>query len=311
MKFYLAVTDNFWFSYLSRLRPDEINFWQPGGSQTFAAIEPGAPFLFKLHSPQNFIVGGGFFVRHSFLPLSLAWDSFGIKNGTSDFQTFKNQIFKYRAKNGKTEIDPVIGCIILTSPFFFEKSDWIPIPADWKPNIVQGKTYDTNNVIGRTLWDQVQERLNQQVIISNDKAIQIAEEANRYGEGYIIHPRLGQGAFRVMVTEAYQRRCAITGEKTLPVLNAAHIRPYSENGPNQVSNGLLLREDFHTLFDRGYVTITNDYRVEVSKRIKEDFGNGQEYYALHGKRLLILPENIDEQPSKEFIEWHNEKVYVS
>ncbi|HBE79927.1 MAG TPA: hypothetical protein DDW65_19430 [Firmicutes bacterium] len=139
MNFYLAVTDNQWFFYLSRLCPDEINFWQPGGSQAFSAIEPGAPFLFKLHSPQNFIVGGGFFVRHSFLPTTLAWDSFGEKNGTADFQTFKAKIMKYRSKNGKTEIDPVIGCIILTSPFFFNDPEWIPVPADWSPISCKGK----------------------------------------------------------------------------------------------------------------------------------------------------------------------------
>ena len=107
MKLYLAVTDNQWFSYLSRLHHDEINFWQPGGSQVFSAIEPGAPFLFKLHSPQNFIVGGGFFVRHSFLSTTLAWDSFGEKNSTHDFSTFKAKIMKYRSKNGKTEIEDI------------------------------------------------------------------------------------------------------------------------------------------------------------------------------------------------------------
>ncbi len=309
MKFYIGVTDNNWFQYLSSIRPDEINFWQPGGSQSFSAIEPGAPFLFKLHSPQNYIVGGGFFVRHSFLPTTLAWDSFAEKNGTPDFPTFKAKIMKYRSKNGKTEIDPVIGCIILTSPFFFDEQDWIPVPADWSPNIVQGKTYHTDTIIGRSLWNQVQERLGRQSINSTDKASQIAEEANRYGEGYLIHPRLGQGAFRVMVTEAYQRRCAMTGEKTLPVLIAAHIKPYGEEGPHEVRNGLLLRGDLHTLFDRGYMTITTDYHVEVSGRIKEDYGNGKEYYALHGKQLVILPDDIQDRPSKEFIEWHNEKVY--
>lgn len=311
MKFWIGVTDNHWFQYLSYIHPDEINFWQPGGKQTFATIEPNAPFLFKLHSPQNYIVGGGFFVRHSLLPISLAWDSFGQKNGTTDYQAFKTKILKYRSRNGKTEIDPVIGCIILASPFFFEKSDWIPVPADWKPNIVQGKTYDTADFVGRSLWNQVQERINKQNIISKNGVTQVSEEQERYGQEYLIRPRLGQGSFRVLVTEAYQRRCAITGEKTLPVLNASHIKPYSENGPHEVRNGLLLREDLHTLFDRGYMTVTKGFRVEVSKRIKEDYGNGRDYYALHGKQLLILPNNVVEQPSMEFIDWHNRNVFVS
>ena len=72
----------------------------------------------------------------------------------------------------------------------------------------------------------------------------------------------------------------------------------------------MLREDLHTLFDRGYLTVTKDYRVEVSKRIKEDYGNGREYYAMHGKKLMVLPENIMDLPGGEYLEWHNERVYV-
>ena len=59
MKFYVGVTDNEWFNYLKRLQPDELNFWRPGGGTTFQVIDQGEPFLFKLHSPQNYIAGGG------------------------------------------------------------------------------------------------------------------------------------------------------------------------------------------------------------------------------------------------------------
>jgi putative restriction endonuclease len=310
MKLYIGVTDNHWFQFLSQLQPDEINFWQPGGKQAFAALSPGEPFLFKLHSPLNFIAGGGFFVQHSFLPVSLAWDAFGDKNGMADYYTFTQDIRKYRSKDGKLEADPVIGCIILSNPFFWKKQDWIPVPLNWSPNIVQGKTYDTSDVIGRALWKQVKGCLSRQTTPTLITT-QISEETMRYGNEYLIHPRLGQGSFRVLVTEAYQRRCAMTGEKTLPVLDASHIKPYAQQGPHEVKNGLLLRQDIHTLFDRGYLTITNDYHIEVSRRIKEDYGNGKEYYAMHGRKLLILPENPAERPSKEFIAWHNENVYVS
>lgn len=55
----------------------------------------------------------------------------------------------------------------------------------------------------------------------------------------------------------------------MPVLHAAHIKPYVEDGPHEIRNGLLLREDLHTLFERGYMTVTTDYHVEVSKRLKK------------------------------------------
>jgi putative restriction endonuclease len=60
MKFWVGITDNSWFNMLSDIRPDEVNFWQPGGSTNFKAIPPGAPFLFKLHSPQLSILPASF-----------------------------------------------------------------------------------------------------------------------------------------------------------------------------------------------------------------------------------------------------------
>ncbi len=134
---------------------------------------------------------------------------------------------------------------------------------------------------------------------------------SRYGSGQMVYPRIGQGAFRVLVTEAYQRRYAITGEKTLPVLDAAHIKPYGQDGPHRTSNGLLLRKDMHTLFDKGYITVDEDLRIEISKRIKEDYGNGREYYALHGKELAIVPSSLQERPAREYLRWHNENVFLA
>ena len=116
---------------------------------------------------------------------------------------------------------------------------------------------------------------------------------------------MGQGAFRVEVTDAYARRCAITGEKTLPALEAGHIKPYAKNGPHEIRNGLLLRSDLHNLFDLGYLTVTLDHRVEVSKRIREEFDNGRHYYALHGQSLAVLPQHEKSRPAPEFLEWHH------
>jgi len=110
------------------------------------------------------------------------------------------------------------------------------------------------------------------------------------------------------VTDAYKRRCAITREKTLPALEAAHIQPFSEKGPNRVDNGLLLRSDIHRLFDSGYVTVTTDHHFVVSNRIKEEFDNGKEYEKLKHKRIYVPP-NPQFRPSPEFLSWHNENVF--
>jgi len=93
------------------------NFWEPGGGQRFRALDPGGRFLFRLHSPDDFLVGGGFFVRHTILPVKLAWDAFGEKNGVSSVSAFYERIAKYRRRGGEDGVNPAIGCNILTVPF--------------------------------------------------------------------------------------------------------------------------------------------------------------------------------------------------
>lgn len=60
------------------------------------------------------------------------------------------------------------------------------------------------------------------------------------------------------------------------------------------------------LFDLGYLTVTLDYRVEVSMRIREEFENGRHYYALHGQSLAVLPRHEGSLPAPEFLRWHHE-----
>lgn len=309
MNGFVGVTDNDWFAFLAQ-QPDidEVNFWQPGGKSQFRALKPGEPFLFKLHAPDNYIVGGGFFAHSSILPISLAWEAFGEKNGASSLLELTRRAEKYRRKKSPSREDYHIGCIILTQPFFFGKHDWVSVPPDFSRNIVQGKTYNLNQGHGQRLWNEVLAKLaSTQLDFLGDQRM-IAEPELRYGTPTLVQPRLGQGSFRVIVTDAYQRRCAITQEKTLPTLEAAHIKPFSDSGPHLVENGILLRSDIHRLFDTGYVTVSPDYHFEVSRRIHEEFDNGRYYYGFHGEKIHA-PADPRCKPGREFLTWHNENVF--
>jgi len=305
VRYWLGVTDNGWFDYLSHEGVDEVNFWHPSGKAPFVGLEQGAPFLFKLKRPFNHVAGGGFFVKFSVLPLSLAWDTFERKNGASTRELFERMIRPLSPDPGAR--DPDIGCTILASPFFWPKESWIPDPEAWSGNIVTGRYYDTTRAEGARLWSAVQARLD--VADSALSAVVASEPPATYGDPVLVKPRLGQGAFRVCVTDAYRRRCAITGESTLPVLEAAHILPFSESGPHEVSNGLLLRSDFHKLFDLGLVTVTPDFHVEVSPRIRDAWFNGKAYYRLNRQRLASIPDEESQQPDPTLLRWHNEHRY--
>lgn len=303
MKFWISPTDHSWFAFLAQERPDEVDFWHPSGKAPFKQLPTGSPFLFKLKDPHNHIAGGGYFVKFTQMPLSMAWDAFGRKNGAESFERFEQLIRRYHRTAEQRGFDPIIGCSILTQPFFWDRHEWIDVNGIWKSQIVNGAYFDTEEDPGAQIWQAVQQRS------QLDSAV--AESPDRYGNPTLIQPRLGQGAFKVLVLDAYRRRCAITGESTLPVLEAAHILPYAEEGPHEIRNGMLLRSDFHKLFDRGLITVTQDLRVEVSSRIQQQWFNGKAYYRLQGQRLANLPESEREHPDARYLAWHNEHRFVA
>jgi putative restriction endonuclease len=317
MRIYVGVTDQDWFDYLSSApQIDEVNFWQPSPSAEFRALSKGDLFLFKPHRSartrgRDLISGGGVFVSYSVLPIRLAWEAFEHRNGARTYSEMRQRLLRYRRIPGDPLEDFQVGCIVLTQPFFFDESSWFPAP-EWSASIVRGKAtgYELDKEAGQFIWQNIQRGWQRQRIHDLDgEAQRIEEERARYGKETTIKPRLGQGAFRVLVTDAYQRACAITGEHSLPALEAAHIRPYNDKGPHAVNNGLLLRSDIHRLFDHGYITITPEYRIDVSQRLKEDFKNGRSYYPFHGRPLTNVPVLPSDRPLKDMLVWHNESIF--
>ena len=314
VRLWAANTDLNWFDFLAA-QPgiDEVNFWQPSGHASFAAIQPGELFLFKLKSPRNVIGGFGVLSQSTPMPLSLAWEAFGIKNGARSLPEMRNRILKYKP-GAQRELDPVIGCRVVVQPIFLPESMWIPQPDSWSGPIVVGKRYDTSTVEGLRLWERVMAAaeaipMRTRSAVAEHQSIYVGP-GGRYGEPHLIRPRLGQGAFRLAVTDAYNRECAITGGRVLPALEAAHIQSYSSGGEHEVSNGLLLRRDIHSVFDAGYLTFDENLRVVVSDRVRTEFNNGNEYRRLQGE-LLHLPPNPKFQPDPARLQWHRENRFAA
>jgi putative restriction endonuclease len=312
MKYYVGVTDYHWFDFLRQEPREDINFWKPLGEKAFGAVPAGAPFLLKLKKPYHCIVGVGYFMSQIALPVSMAWDTFGVRNGAADYESFAQAIRKYRDAHDKPRLhDPGINCLVLNAPVFFRKPDWVPAPASWGNSIVTGKVYDTQEAVGSQLWAAVSAtmlRYRQDTFTHELATDSLALESPGIYREALTKVRVGQGAVRALVTQAYDKRCAISGEKTLPVLEAAHIQPFAQAGPNSVGNGLLLRSDLHKLFDKHYITIdADDKTVLISPRIKEEFSNGKEYYRFHGERLQVLPKLLADQPAQQYLRYHNER----
>lgn len=302
MRYWIAVTDRDWYRFLAaRDDLDEVNFWQPSARRAAVHLPAGAPFLFKLHaSAGGWVVGGGFVARYDRVPVDLAWEAFAEKNGASTRDEMVRRIQRYR----RAPINPAhdeIGCWVLRNPFFLSEDRWVTPPEDWAPNIVQGKGYLDQAGVGARIWHDVRANL------ETGSPHQVSE--NRFGPPGLVSRRLGQGEFRIAVTAAYNRRCAMTGERVLPALEAAHIRPYSEAGEHRLDNGLLLRRDVHALFDRGYITVRPDFSIEVSRKLQDEWENGRAYLSMSGRRME-LPADASAWPNPAFLRWHAEERYL-
>lgn len=274
-------------------------------------MRPGEPVFFRLKDPHNAIAGYGFYAHYCLLGLDEAWDVFGWKNGDPDKLRFLQRIGRYR---GIDLLDPAqpraeIACTILRDARFWSdrRIAWAEAEG-WQRNIVQGKTESdparASRLLAEIAYDatEVPEELVKPFAPVNvdERTIVLSETVRREG----------QGTFRARLMTAYDGHCAITGEHTELVLDAAHIQPYLGPRSNHLQNGLLLTKEFHALFDRGYVSVTPDYRVRVSQKLRERWSNGRRYYPFDGEPLAHLPRAACDAPSRAALEWHSTHVFL-
>jgi len=314
---FVANTDHDWFDFL-RARStdgivDEVNFWSPEAQRPMKRLGPGEPIFFRLKAPRHAIGGYGFFAHFALLELDLAWDILGHRNGFPDRLRFLRGLGVYRDEDLQSSRadSKKLACTILRDATFWPPDRWIPWGREqgWPMNVTQGMTM-REPAKADLLLRQIQ--LDQHVapeefapefsLVDIDEREIVSAESKQ---------RVGQGAFRSRLLTAYQGRCAISGERTEPVLDAAHVQPYLGPRSNHIQNGLLLTKEFHTLFDRGYVTITPEHRVRVSPKIRERWTNGRRFYEFDDKPLRSVPMELHEQPSADALRWHNVRRFAS
>lgn len=113
--------------------------------------------------------------------------------------------------------------------------------------------------------------------------------------------------FRDFVMQGYGYKCAVTQttikHKNLFNLEAAHIKPKSHGGLFLPSNGLALSRDIHWAFDKGFFTITNNFKIKVHDEIKSSF-----LLQYDGKEMNV-PEIDFFKPDLKFLQYHQENIY--
>lgn len=320
---FIALTDADWFAFLAANavngRVDEVNFWSPATDKPLKHMSAGEPVFFRIGGANKAIAGFGFFAHFTRLDVATAWSCFGSKNGCADLIALSAKIGAFRIRSVELRaldaLDPRVlaapmGCTILRDATFWPPSRWIPWGVDrgWSPGIMRGKTeHDPARIeilLDALLRDSPTEP---EEFTAQFEPLDVDERQIAIAETRM---RVGQGAFRARLLDVYGRRCAISGERTEPVLDAAHIQSYLGPRSNHVQNGLVLTKEFHALFDAGYVTVTPDHVVRVSDRIRERWSNGKRYYEFHERPLRVVPNDPKLQPSPAALEWHARRRFV-
>jgi len=128
----------------------------------------------------------------------------------------------------------------------------------------------------------------------------------------LVKIRVNQNFFRKTVLTSYSSRCCITGIQNPQLLVASHIIPWSEIAEHRMKpeNGLCLNALHDRAFDKGLITISDDFKVIISKKIIEDKDEAVKTFFLpfHGKEI-IKPNRF--VPDISFLEYHRNKFAVN
>jgi len=147
--------------------------------------------------------------------------------------------------------------------------------------------------------------------------LQVAEDED-LPEDYVgetrarwVNQRIKQALFRRVVLSGYGEKCCMSGLSEPQLLVASHIVPWSKDKANRLnpSNGLCLSAIHDKAFDKGFITISDDFRVIVSKKLRQKKGDflRDVILSLHEKKIA-LPDRF--QPKAEFLDWHRTTWFI-
>lgn len=285
------------------------NFWSlkqkdSAPDQELARVKPGSLVLQVLkQGGQYYIVGGGYFVKWVLLKPSKAWECFGVRNGRNSFAEMMQEI---REQGGDENSDLISH--ILYGTFIFSNRDALPVPVEYTQEFDDNDyrfLISTAQPIGRYLDHILRER----------RAGLSAEEYSSDWRGiYYLAAKHVEHAdidgFHAAVMAAYDFKCAITGDTSVPVLDVANIQPCYSKSFQSVQNGVLMRCDLHRLFSEGYITLSyvGDDAIEV--RVSKSLASmGAESYLKYDHKRITLPQDRTAWPKREYLLWHNNKCF--
>lgn len=177
-----------------------------------------------------------------------------------------------------------------------DKEIWEEFNSDWEELAFQSEM-----LIARLTNKSVEEV--SEIDLTN---LPIGEERER-----LVKTRVNQSFFRSAILSSYNLKCCITGLNIPELLVASHIKPWKDDLKNRTNpqNGLCLNSLHDKAFDRGFITVTTDYKVKISRYFEnlKSEESVKDFFLPYENKEISLPEKF--APDKEFLLYHNEFVF--
>lgn len=177
-------------------------------------------------------------------------------------------------------------------------------------------TVDFNRIVGLGLAEETpllprRDDTSPAAGLREEAAPYLAEPLERPRVEQLTSRLLRDRVFRRVVLRAYDSRCAVTGLKLIngggrAEVEAAHIRPVEANGPDILANGLALSGTAHWMFDRGLISIADDFAILVSRQVNDQDGVRA---LLNRDGRIRVPDRLVERPHPQFLRWHRENCF--
>ncbi len=179
------------------------------------------------------------------------------------------------------------------------------------------QTYFKNN--GQHFFDQ---RLRKKCLTNYDKLVEgiqekesVANDSSQKDNYHQENHYIRGGVFKKLVPRAYNYTCAISKMKVITqkgdgLIEACHIKPLSDGGPDHITNGIALCPNLHTAFDKGLITVDEQLRVVVSGFFEEDKKSDYGIKKFHGLKIT-LPFGKTNYPALEFFEYHRINIFIN
>jgi putative restriction endonuclease len=167
---------------------------------------------------------------------------------------------------------------------------------------------DFNRIVGLGIPDELEQHPFTPAAVAEE---QVAFDAPRDRESMLTSRIIRDRVFRTRILEAYDCRCALTGLKFIngggrAEAQAAHIKPVEADGPDIVTNGIALSGTVHWMFDRGLLSLGDDFSILMSSRINDIDGARK---IINLSRRANLPENPAFRPHPRYLSWHRENCF--